>query len=204
MMLCSTVRVCRIQSSALRARRQQLTTRRSAHTLEPQATCAREAELPPLDAYQKRDQGGLISFHGQEATVLLPLTSSVERAKQCRADMRTGGRTSLVAGLVTAYEVLMRHRQRERQTQPLQGLLTDGRANISFGTGDPVGEAFQQAWRPRAAGVSTLSVETEQGTMQLGLAQRVAAAAGGTCLHLADLAANTLATAVRLSLSGWR
>jgi Mg-chelatase subunit ChlD len=40
--------------------------------------------------------------------------------------------------------------------------------------------------------------------MQLGLAQRVAAAAGGTCLHLTDLAANALATAVRLSLSGWR
>ncbi|HSF34098.1 MAG TPA: hypothetical protein VLK82_27040 [Candidatus Tectomicrobia bacterium] len=53
-------------------------------------------------------------------------------------------------------------------------------------------------------GVSTLSADTEQGTIQLGLAQRVAAAAGGTCLHLADLTANTLATAVRLSLSGWR
>lgn len=98
----------------------------------------------------------------------------------------------------------MRHRQRERQTQPLQGLLTDSRANVSCGTGDPVGEAFQHASRPRDAGVSTLMVETEQGTRQLGLAQRVAAAAGGTCLRLADLAANTLATAVRLSLSGWR
>jgi hypothetical protein len=30
---------------------------------------------------------------------------------------------------------------------------------------------------------------------------RLAAAAGGTCLHLAALAANTLVTAVRLSLS---
>ena len=174
------------------------------HTTEPQATCAREAEQRPLDAYQKRNQVGLIGFHGQEATVLLPPSSSVERAQQCLADMRTGGRTSLVAGLAKAYEVLMRHRQRERQTHPLQGVLTDGRANISFGTDDPVVEAFQQASRPRDAGVAALIVDTEQGTMQLGLAQRVAAATGGTCLHLADLAANTLATAVRLSLSGWR
>jgi magnesium chelatase subunit D len=75
--------------------------------------------------------------------------------------MRTGGRTSLIAGLVTAYEVLRRHRQRERQTQPLQGLFTDGRANVSCGTGDPVGEAFQHASRPRDARVSTLIVETE-------------------------------------------
>ena len=65
-------------------------------------------------------------------------------------------------------------------------------------------DAFQHASRPRDAGVSTLMVDTEQGTMPLGLAQRVATAAGGTCLHLADLAANALATAVRLSLSGWR
>ena len=98
----------------------------------------------------------------------------------------------------------MRHRQRERQTHPLQGVLTDGRANVSFGTDDPVVEAFQQASRPRDAEASALIVDTEQGTMQLGLAQRVAAAAGGTCLHLTDLAANALATAVRLSLSGWR
>jgi hypothetical protein len=40
--------------------------------------------------------------------------------------------------------------------------------------------------------------------MQLGLTQRVAAAAGGICLHLAAVAANTLATAVHLPLSGWR
>jgi len=46
--------------------------------------------------------------------------------------------------------------------------------------------------------------DTEQGAMQLGLAQWVAAAAGSTCLRLADLAANTLALAIRLSLSDWR
>jgi hypothetical protein len=40
--------------------------------------------------------------------------------------------------------------------------------------------------------------------MRLGLTQRVAAAAGGICLRLAAVAANTLATAVRLPLSGWR
>ena len=98
----------------------------------------------------------------------------------------------------------MRHRQCERQTHPLQGVLTDGRANIRFGTGDPVVEAFQQASRPRDAEASALIVDTEQGTMQLGLAQRVPAAAGGTCLHPADLGANARATAVRLSLSGGR
>jgi Mg-chelatase subunit ChlD len=38
--------------------------------------------------------------------------------------------------------------------------------------------------------------------MRLGLAQRLAEALGGMCLRLEELAANTLARAVRLSLVG--
>ena len=53
-----------------------------------------------------------------------------------------------------------------------------------------MGEAFPYASRPRDAKESTLHVETEQETMQLGPIPRVAAAAGGICLCLADLAAS--------------
>ena len=83
-------------------------------------------------------------------------------------------------------------------------LRTDGRAKAGFGTADLVTSALQQAARLREAGVFTLMGDTEQGAMQLGLAQCVAATAGSTCLHLADLAANTFALTIRLSLSGWR
>src|SRR5262249_2628346 len=116
-----------------------------------------------LDAYQKRDQVGMVSFRGHMATVVLPPTGSVERAKQCLADMRTGGRTPLAAGLITAHGVLMRYRQRERQTQPLLVVLTDGRANTGTGTGDPVAEALQQADRLRAASVPSLVDAPDQG-----------------------------------------
>jgi magnesium chelatase subunit D len=98
----------------------------------------------------------------------------------------------------------MRYRQRERQTQPLLVVLTDGRANNSIGPGDPVMEALQQADRLRAAGVPSLVVDTEQGVMQLGLARRLADVAGGTYLRLEELAASTLAQAVKLSLAGWQ
>jgi len=157
-----------------------------------------------LDAYQKRDQVGLVSFRGHEATVLLPPTGSVERAQQSLADMRTGGRTPLAAGLANAYTVLLRYRQRERQTQPLLVVLTDGRANAGMGPGDPMSEALLQAARLRDAGVLSLIVDTEQGIMQLGLARRLAEAAGGTYLRLEELAANTLARAVRLCIAGRR
>ena len=39
-----------------------------------------------LDAYQKRDQVGMVSFRGHAATVVLPPTGSVERAQQCLAE----------------------------------------------------------------------------------------------------------------------
>jgi Mg-chelatase subunit ChlD len=39
--------------------------------------------------------------------------------------------------------------------------------------------------------------------MQLGLARRLADVAGGTYLRLEELAASTLAQAVKLSLAGW-
>ena len=94
--------------------------------------------------------------------------------------------------------------ERKQPSQPLLVLRTDGRANAGFGAADLVTSALQQAARLREAGVSTLLVDTEQGAMQLGLAQCVAATAGSTCQHLADLAANTFALALRLSLSGWR
>jgi magnesium chelatase subunit D len=154
-----------------------------------------------LDAYQKRDQVGLVSFRGHDATEILPPTGSVERAQQSLAEMRTGGRTPLAAGLASAYAILMRYRQRERQTQPLLVVLTDGRANAGMGQGDPVIEALRQATRLRDAGVPSLIVDTEQGVMQLGLAQRLADAAGGTCLRLEELAAGTLARAVRLCIA---
>jgi magnesium chelatase subunit D len=157
-----------------------------------------------LDAYQKRDSVGMVSFRGQAATVVLPPTSSVERAQQCLTDLRTGGRTPLAAGLHTAQEVLMRYQQREHKTQPLLVVLTDGRANADMGTGDAMGEALHQADRLRQRGVACLVVDTEQGVMQLGLAQRLAEAAGGTCLRLEELAASTLARVVRLSLDGGR
>jgi magnesium chelatase subunit D len=154
-----------------------------------------------LDAYQKRDQVGMVSFRGHEATVLLPPTGSVELAQRHLAELRTGGRTPLAAGLAKAYELLLRYRQRAREVQPLLVMLTDGRANAGTKGSDPLTDAVTKAAALRAAGVSSLVVDTEQGAVRLGLARRLADALGGACLCLEELAAGTLARAVKLSLA---
>ncbi|MGW5162690.1 VWA domain-containing protein, partial [Nonomuraea wenchangensis] len=52
-----------------------------------------------LDAYQRRDKIGLITFQGTGARVALPPTSSVEAGAARLRSLPTGGRTPLAAGL---------------------------------------------------------------------------------------------------------
>jgi magnesium chelatase subunit D len=155
-----------------------------------------------LDAYQKRDQVGLVGFRGQEATVLLPPTGSVEMAQRHLIDLRTGGRTPLAAGLAKAHELLVRYRQRARDIQPFLVMLTDGRANAGRPERDPVADAMATAVALRTASVPSLVVDTEQGALRLGLARRLADALGGVYLRLEELAAGTLASAVKLARVG--
>ncbi len=52
-----------------------------------------------LDAYQRRDKVGLVTFAGATATVALPPTGSVETAVRRLESLPTGGRTPLAEGL---------------------------------------------------------------------------------------------------------
>ncbi|MFE6991436.1 putative cobaltochelatase, partial [Streptomyces pharetrae] len=55
-----------------------------------------------LDAYQRRDKVGLVTFRGAAAEVALPPTSSVDAAAARLESLPTGGRTPLAAGLLKA------------------------------------------------------------------------------------------------------
>src|SRR5262249_55910866 len=63
-----------------------------------------------LDAYQRRDKVGMLTFRGSRAEVTLPPTFSVEAAAARLAALPTGGRTPLAAGLIQAHEVLRTER----------------------------------------------------------------------------------------------
>jgi magnesium chelatase subunit D len=143
-----------------------------------------------LDAYQRRDKVGLISFRGSTADLLLPPTSSIEAAAARLTIMPTGGRTPLVAGLLKARETLALERLRDPQRRPLLVLVTDGRFTSG---GDPARAAALLA---RDA-VTSVVVDCEHGAIRLGMAASLAAALGGECLDLGDLAAGDLARSVR-------
>jgi magnesium chelatase subunit D len=143
-----------------------------------------------LDAYQRRDRVGLVTFAGAGAQVPLAPTASVERAARLLADLETGGRTPIAAGLERAAEVLAVERVRDPRRRPLLVLLTDGRVTAG---GDPVAAATALA----ARGVPAVVVDTEDGHVKLGLAGAIARALQAPWLRLSELVADSLAGVVR-------
>ncbi|WP_246265049.1 VWA domain-containing protein [Acrocarpospora pleiomorpha] len=141
-----------------------------------------------LDAYQRRDKVGLITFRGEAAELVLPPTSSVEAGAARMRDLRTGGRTPLAAGLLKAADVLRVERLRDPARRPLLVIVTDGRA--TFGP------------NPRQAAtlltqVTTVVVDCESGPIRLGLATDLAARIGALPVRLDALAEGGLAQVVR-------
>ena len=88
------------------------------------------------EAYQKRDRVGLVVFGGLSARELLPPTSSVEVARRLLAELPTGGKTPLAAGLVCLAGVLERELARDPRLTPLALILTDGRPNVPLAAQD--------------------------------------------------------------------
>ena len=153
-----------------------------------------------LDAYQRRDRVGLISFRGTRAELLLPPTNSVDLAKVHLQNMPTGGRTPLSAGLFKALEIIETERIKDRDVLPLLVLLSDGRGNVALGDDSPLDEAYAGAGIIGEEKIPSVVVDTESGFLKLGMVQPVAEAMGAQYLKLEDLRADNLAEAVRLQM----
>jgi len=153
-----------------------------------------------LDAYQRRDRVGMISFRGTSASLVLPPTNSVDLAQVHLQEMPTGGRTPLSAGLFKALEVIETERIKDRDVLPLLVLLSDGRGNVALGQDSPLDEACAAAGIIGDDKVPSVVVDTESGFIRLGMVQPVAAAMGAQYLKLEDLRADSLAEAVRMQM----
>ena len=143
-----------------------------------------------LDAYQRRDKVGLVTFRGAAAELALPPTSSVEAGARRLAVLPTGGRTPLAAGLTLAARVLRAERLRDPDRRPLLVIVTDGRA--TSGSAADLTRACTAL-----AGVAAIVVDCESGPVRLGLAVRLAAQLDGRAVRLEELAADSLTGVVR-------
>ncbi|MFD9634885.1 putative cobaltochelatase [Streptomyces violascens] len=147
-----------------------------------------------LDAYQRRDKVGLITFRGKEAELALPPTSSVDAAAARLETLPTGGRTPLAAGLLKAHDVLRVERLRDPSRRPLLVVVTDGRAT---GGPEPVALGARAARLHAAEGTASVVVDCESGMVRLGLAGELARELGGTAVTLDELRADSIAGLVK-------
>ena len=151
---------------------------------------------------------GLIAFRGTGAELLLPPTGSVEMAQWCLQEMPTGGRTPLARALYLAMETLETEKLKDHEVLPLLVLLSDGRANVTLAGEQSAqmaasADEVQNLARMIAdAKIPAVVVDTEQDFIKLELAGGIADAMSARCIKLDELAAQSLADAVRRELPG--
>lgn len=124
-------------------------------------------------SFKNGDEIVIIAFRGTSAQVLLEPSRSLNEATTALEYLATGGRTPLAHALdlvrtyLTPTTVLV--------------LLTDGRANVPLGTGDPWQEALEIAAQIRTP---ALVIDTESTTERLERSRQLAEALCAEYVHI--------------------
>ena len=147
------------------------------------------------DAYVRRESVALVGFRGDQATVLLAPTASVEVARNRLDALVTGGTTPLAEGIRTSLELARTAGPADRDA--LIALLTDGRAS-----GGQAGfeAALEAAHAVRAAGIPSVVLDCEDGPTRLGLAAVLADAMGARHVPVTSLDPVELRASLRRDL----
>ena len=150
-------------------------------------------ELLLAEAYVKRAEVALVAFRGTEASISLPPTRSLARAKKELAALAGGGGTPMAAGIDMARRVAEAERGRGRT--PLIVILTDGRANVGGdATRSPHEVALASAKALGMTGIATVFIDCSARPRPEGAA--LAAAMGARFVALPRLDAKAVVAAV--------
>lgn len=153
-----------------------------------------------VDAYQRRDRVGLVSFRGNDAEVALAPTASGELANLKLKSLPTGGATPLAAGLLRALELLEIERRRSSDVVPWIVLVTDGRANVGLDGGLGSEDARAVAARVRSSGINMVVIDTGTGPRTVSGARDIARAADAEYVRLSELDGHAVADTVRTTV----
>lgn len=126
------------------------------------------------DAYQKRDNIGVIAFRKDKAEVLLNITRSVELAEKCLEKLPTGGKTPLAAGLYSAYQVLKADKIKNPDSLQYLIIVSDGKANVPLKSENALEDAFIMGEKIRNEGIKTMVIDTERNYIEYGFAKELA------------------------------
>ncbi|MCL4554853.1 MAG: magnesium chelatase subunit D family protein [Actinobacteria bacterium] len=162
---------------------------------------ARGAALGLLvDAYQRRDRVGLVSFRGEGTDIVMAPTASVELAQLKLRNMPAGGATPLAAGLLKSLELLQAEMKRDPQVIPWLVVLTDGRANVGLNGGLGSEDARAVGVKIKAAKLNTIVFDAGSGPKVVSGALEIARITGGEYIRLSTVEGTSMLDAVRSRL----
>jgi magnesium chelatase subunit D len=150
-----------------------------------------------VDAYQRRDRVGLVSFRGEKAEVVLAPTASVELANLKLKNLPTGGATPLAAGMIRALDLLAGEMRRQVDTVPWLVLVTDGRGNVGLDGGMGSEDAKVAAARIANAGVHMIVIDTTSGPTSGAAAREIARIAKADYVRMSEPDPKVVSQAVR-------
>ncbi|MCX7770118.1 MAG: VWA domain-containing protein [Proteobacteria bacterium] len=113
------------------------------------------------DAYLNRERVGMITFRGLNADIVLPFTKSMNLARKKLVDIKTGGKTPLSFSIKRSIDVIKKESIKFKDNQKVVIFFTDGRANISMGSGDPFEEALLFAKELRNKDIKKIVIDTD-------------------------------------------
>ncbi len=137
-------------------------------------------------SFRNGDEIAIIVFRGTSAQVVLEPTRLPEDALAVLEYLPTGGRTPLAHALTLAQNYIT--------PATVLILLTDGRANVALGSGDPWREALHLA---NQIHTPTVVIDTEDSNERLGRPRQLAEALGAEYLSLETLALSDIVLAVQ-------
>jgi magnesium chelatase subunit D len=121
-------------------------------------------ELLLQDSYARRDHICVISFRAKAATLELPPTRSLVRAKRGLSALPGGGGTPLASALKLAFETA--ENQKRAGMTPSLVILSDGRANVTLsgegGRDQAMKDAVHWASLCKAHGLQSVWLDTSQ------------------------------------------
>lgn len=150
-----------------------------------------------LEAYQSRDQVGVIVICQGEASLLQRPTRSIEMIRSKLSSLTTGGLTPLAKGIELLNE--QSSKLRKIGEEPYSILITDGRA-----TGAPSAyqETINACGRFRAAHLDGCVIDIENSQIVLGLTANIADEMGVRLISGHSLIQNTDPRVIRGSIFG--
>ena len=168
---------------------------------EARMKAAKGATLSVLRrAYQNRSRVAFVGFGGDEATVLLPPTASIEHARKCLERLPTGGATPLTDGLFKSWQLIRMERLKNPGIKPILVILSDGEANVPMTSGvDLQRELIQVCGKIRNDKVVAVFVDVVSPYERSEDAQEIAQHLGAHYVRLAELKA----TAILRAVSPW-